>query len=62
MVKVFMVHSHDGIIDIVDYFDENGNLQKADFSKLQMSSENVDYEKLAIMIQPYEDDKKRKSS
>ena len=49
-----MVHSHNGIVDIIDYFDEDGDLQKADISKLQISSDDVDYEELELMIKPYE--------
>lgn len=50
-VIIFSVESHDGIIDIVHYFNANGKVQKADLSKLKLKRDSVDFGELAKTIE-----------
>ena len=51
MIKIFMVQNIDGMVKFVNFFDEDGKMRKADCSALKLKSENVDFEKLAKMIE-----------
>ena len=53
-ITIFMVESHNGIVDIVSYFDTKGNIKKADFSKHRLNADDVDYQELANMIEAKE--------
>lgn len=50
-VKVLMVQSNDGIVEMATFVDENGRMNRADCSALKINSDDVDYEKLAKIIE-----------
>ena len=50
-VKVLMVQSNNGIVEIVTFVDKNGRMNRADCSALKINADDVDNAKLEKMIE-----------
>lgn len=58
MITILMTMADGGYLKTVTYFDENGKMKQADFSKLKIESENICFEELAKHIEASEFDLK----
>lgn len=50
-VKVLMVQSNDGIVEMATFVDESGRMNRADCSALKINADDVDNEKLEKIIE-----------
>lgn len=58
MITIFMTTTDGEYLKRVTYFDKNGKMKQADFSKLKIKSENICFEELTKHIESSEFDLK----